>query len=151
MFELVSRRYQSSSTLITTNRPFAEWSEVFPNAACVVSLVDRLVHNAEIIAIEGESYRLKEARERTEQRARQRRGAQVMSEPTTPPPAAEHAALGNARRHPHPWTPEQALAVFELLIDCAMPSPVSMHSRSRTCCAKLRPPASTISPPATTI
>ena len=75
MFELVSRRYQQRSTLITTNRPFAEWHEVFPNAACVVSLIDRLVHNAEIIAIEGESYRLKEARERTEQRARQRRSA----------------------------------------------------------------------------
>jgi DNA replication protein DnaC len=74
MFELVSRRYQTRSTLITTNRPFAEWHEVFPNAACVVSLIDRLVHNAEIIAIEGESYRLKEARERSEQRARQRRG-----------------------------------------------------------------------------
>jgi len=74
MFELVSRRYQNRSTLITTNRPFAEWHEVFPNAACVVSLIDRLVHNAEIIAIEGESYRFKEARERTEQRARQRRG-----------------------------------------------------------------------------
>ena len=57
-----------------TNRPFAEWSEVFPNAACVVSLVDRLVHRAEVIAIEGESYRLKEARERAEQRAN-RRGA----------------------------------------------------------------------------
>ncbi len=48
---------------------------IFPNAACVVSLVDRLIHNAEIIAIEGESYRLKEARERSEQRARQRNGA----------------------------------------------------------------------------
>lgn len=75
MFELVSRRYQSKSTLITTNRPFAEWREVFPNAACVVSLVDRLVHNAEIIAIEGDSYRLKDAHDRAEQRARQRRGA----------------------------------------------------------------------------
>ncbi|MGH6798503.1 MAG: IS21-like element helper ATPase IstB, partial [Roseiarcus sp.] len=74
MFELVSRRYQLRSTLITTNRPFAEWREVFPNAACVVSLIDRLVHNAEIIALEGDSYRLKEARERTEQRARLRRG-----------------------------------------------------------------------------
>jgi DNA replication protein DnaC len=52
LFQLVSRRYQTKSTLITTNRPFAEWNEVFPNAACVVSLVDRLVHNAEIIAIE---------------------------------------------------------------------------------------------------
>ena len=41
----------------------------------MVSLVDRLVHRAEIIVIEGESYRAKEARERNEQRARQRRGA----------------------------------------------------------------------------
>jgi DNA replication protein DnaC len=73
LFELVSRRYQAKSTLVTTNRAFADWPGVFPNAACVVSLVDRLIHNAEVIAIEGESYRLKEARERAEQRARKRR------------------------------------------------------------------------------
>jgi DNA replication protein DnaC len=66
MFQLISRRYQKKSTMVTTNRSFKEWNEVFPNAACVVSLVDRLVHNAEIIAIEGESYRLKEAIERRE-------------------------------------------------------------------------------------
>ena len=72
LFEIVSRRYQEKSTLLTTNRPFSEWGEVFPNAACVVSLVDRLVHNAEIIQIEGESYRLKEAKERSEQRRKQR-------------------------------------------------------------------------------
>ena len=77
MFELVSRRYQARSTLITTNLAFADWRQVFPNATCVVSLIDRLVHNAEIIAIDGESYRLKEARERTEQRARKRRGAKT--------------------------------------------------------------------------
>jgi len=75
LFELISRRYQNKSTLVTTNRSFSEWKEVFPNAACVVSLVDRLVHRAEIIAIEGESYRAKEAHERNEQRARQRRKA----------------------------------------------------------------------------
>jgi DNA replication protein DnaC len=72
LFELISRRYQNNSTIVTSNRPFAEWSEVFPNAACVVSLVDRLVHHAEVISIEGESYRLKEARERADRRARQR-------------------------------------------------------------------------------
>ncbi len=43
-------RYQNKSTLITTNRAFGEWNEVFANTACVVSLVDRLVHNAEIVA-----------------------------------------------------------------------------------------------------
>jgi DNA replication protein DnaC len=48
---------------------------VFPNAACVVSLIDRLIHIAEIVFLEGESYRLKEARERAEQRAQKRRKA----------------------------------------------------------------------------
>ena len=77
LFELVSRRYGSASTVVTTNRPFSEWHEVFPNAACVVSLVDRLVHRAEVIAIEGESYRVKEARERAEQRASRRSSARA--------------------------------------------------------------------------
>ena len=82
LFEIVSRRYQEKSALVTTNRPFAEWGEVFPNAACVVSLVDRLVHHAEIIAIEGESYRLKEAKEHGEQRRRQRAARQAAQPPT---------------------------------------------------------------------
>jgi DNA replication protein DnaC len=70
LFELISRRYEQQSTLVTTNRPFSEWGEVFPNAACVVSLVDRLLHHAEIIGLEGESYRLREARERSERKQR---------------------------------------------------------------------------------
>ena len=72
LFEIVSRRYEEKSTVVTTNRPFAEWGEVFPNASCVVSLIDRLVHNAEIISIEGESYRLKEAKERSQLRQQKR-------------------------------------------------------------------------------
>ena len=68
LFEIISRRYEQKSTLVTTNRPFAEWGEVFPNAPCVVSLVDRLVHHSEIIVIEGESYRMKEAKERAAKR-----------------------------------------------------------------------------------
>lgn len=75
LFELISRRYEHKSTLLTTNKSFSAWHEVFPNAACVVSLIDRLVHNAEVVVIEGESYRLKEARERAEQRAQNRRKA----------------------------------------------------------------------------
>ena len=74
LFELINRRYEQRSTVVTTNRPFSEWHEVFPNAACVVSLVDRLIHHAEIIGIEGESYRLKEARERTETKGKKRKG-----------------------------------------------------------------------------
>jgi len=64
LFDIINRRYELKPTLVTTNRPFAEWSEVFPNAACVVSIVDRLVHHSEIMVIEGGSYRMKEAKER---------------------------------------------------------------------------------------
>ncbi len=73
LFELVNRRYEAKSTIVTTNKAFADWSEVFPNAACVVSLIDRLLHHSEIIAIEGESYRLKEAQERSAQLAAKRK------------------------------------------------------------------------------
>lgn len=65
LFEIISGRYQEKSTLITTNKPFAEWGEIFPNASCVVSLIDRLVHHSEIISIEAESFRLKEAKEQS--------------------------------------------------------------------------------------
>ena len=68
LFEIISRRYEKRATLVTTNRPFGEWNEVFPNAACVVSLIDRLVHHSEIIAISGESYRMKEAQEQAKKR-----------------------------------------------------------------------------------
>lgn len=72
LFELVSRRYQRKSTVVTTNKAFADWGEVFPNAACVVSLVDRLVHRAEVVRIEGQSWRAKEAQERLAARAKRR-------------------------------------------------------------------------------
>ena len=73
LFEVVTRRYQQRSTIITTNKPFAEWNQVFPNAASVVTIIDRLVHKAEIITIEGDSYCLKEAKERAAQKARSRK------------------------------------------------------------------------------
>ncbi len=73
LFEIISRRYETSSTLITSNRPFAEWNDLFPNASCVVSLVDRLVHHAEIIQFAGDSYRLKEAKEQEQRRQQQRK------------------------------------------------------------------------------
>lgn len=73
LFELLNRRYENKSTIVTTNKQFAQWNEVFPNATCVVSLVDRLIHRSEIIAIEGKSYRLRESTERAERNQRKRR------------------------------------------------------------------------------
>lgn len=73
LFEIVNRRYEKHSTVVTTNRPFGEWSEVFPNAPCVVSIVDRLVHHSEIILIDGNSYRMHEASTRAKKKAPVRR------------------------------------------------------------------------------
>ena len=73
LFEVVTRRYEDKPIVVTTNKAFSEWGEVFPNAACVVTLVDRLVHRSEILTVKGESYRLKEARERAEAKAKAKR------------------------------------------------------------------------------
>lgn len=74
LFEVVTRRYgEEKSTVVTTNRAFKEWNETFPNASCVVTLVDRLIHRSEIVTIKGESYRLKEAKERAARLAQARR------------------------------------------------------------------------------
>jgi DNA replication protein DnaC len=68
LFDIISRRYHEKSTVITTNKPFGEWRDIFPSATCVVSLIDRLVHRSEIINIEADSYRLKEAKEESAKR-----------------------------------------------------------------------------------
>jgi len=72
LFDIVNRRNQEKSTVVTTNKPFAQWNEVFPNSSSVVALIDRLVHRSEIVEIDGDSYRLKEATERTQERKRKR-------------------------------------------------------------------------------
>jgi DNA replication protein DnaC len=80
LFEVISRRYHQKSTIVTTNKPFAEWRDIFPSATCVVSLIDRLVHRSEIINIEGDSYRLKEAREASANR----KASREKNKPTKP-------------------------------------------------------------------
>jgi DNA replication protein DnaC len=72
LFEVVSRRHEARSTVLTTNKAFSEWTQVFSNASCVTALIDRLVHRAEIVKIEGRSYREKEAHERNARRAAER-------------------------------------------------------------------------------
>ena len=62
----------SPATGLTTNKPFAEWNEVFPNATSVVTLVDRLVHRCEIVTVEGQSYRLKESKQNAKRQAQKR-------------------------------------------------------------------------------
>ena len=73
MFDVVNRRVAAErATIVTTNKPFQGWNEVFPNSAAVVALIDRLLHRSEIIDIEADSYRFKEAQERSRERKRKR-------------------------------------------------------------------------------
>jgi DNA replication protein DnaC len=60
-FQVVSRRYEQKSLVLTTNLAFSDWPTVFPNATCATALIDRLVHHADVLSIEGESYRLRDA------------------------------------------------------------------------------------------
>lgn len=70
LFEIISRRYEAHPTMITTNKPFNEWNDIFPNAACVVSIIDRLIHHSDVVNIDAESYRLKEAKEQAANKAK---------------------------------------------------------------------------------
>lgn len=61
LYEIVNRRYEHKPLIVTTNRPFQQWNEVFPNATCIATLLDRLLHHADATVIEGDSYRIREA------------------------------------------------------------------------------------------
>lgn len=69
LFQVVSRRYEDKSIIITTNLAFNDWPTVFPGATSVASLIDRLIHHSEITLIEGGSYRKRQAQKQKEQRA----------------------------------------------------------------------------------
>src|SRR6478752_10218095 len=59
-FQLVSSRYERASLIVTSNKPFGRWGEVFGGDDIVAAMIDRLVHHAEVIALKGDSYRLKD-------------------------------------------------------------------------------------------
>jgi DNA replication protein DnaC len=76
LFQVVSRRYEKKSLILTTNLAFRDWPTIFPNATCATALIDRVVHHADVIAIEGESYRKREAdRDASSRRARRKEEA----------------------------------------------------------------------------
>jgi len=59
-FALVSSRYERASLVVSSNKTFSAWAEIFGDAVAVAAMVDRLVHHAEVIILQGDSYRLKD-------------------------------------------------------------------------------------------
>jgi DNA replication protein DnaC len=64
LFQVVSRRYEEGPIVLTTNLAFQDWPTIFPGSACVAAMIDRVTHHAEIIGIEGDSYRNRESQAR---------------------------------------------------------------------------------------
>ena len=61
LYEVVNRRYERGSIMLTTNRAFKDWNAVFPHATSIATMLDRLLHHADIFLIEGDSYRMRES------------------------------------------------------------------------------------------
>ena len=59
LFELICHRYETCSMIITANQPFSQWDSIFPDNMTAVAAIDRLLHHANVISIEGDSYILK--------------------------------------------------------------------------------------------
>ena len=59
-FQVISARHEKKATIITTNRPFAQWGEIFDNTTVATAIADRLVYHSEVLILEGPSYRKRE-------------------------------------------------------------------------------------------
>ena len=86
LFELISARYERRSLLVTSNRPFGDWNDVFPDPAMTVAAIDRLVHHATIFELNVESYRRRTAL------SRQRQGRSTSPRQPVAPATAETPA-----------------------------------------------------------
>jgi DNA replication protein DnaC len=59
-FQLISARYERASVIVTSNKPFGRWGETFGDDTVAAAMIDRLVHHADVVALKGDSYRLKD-------------------------------------------------------------------------------------------
>ncbi len=60
LFQLISKRYEKKSTIITSNKPLNKWHEIFGDAVLANAILDRLLHHSKVITINGPSYRTKD-------------------------------------------------------------------------------------------
>ena len=63
LFQVISRRYEHGSIILTTNRPIADWGAIFDDSTVAVAILDRLLHHATVLSITGDSYRMRRHRD----------------------------------------------------------------------------------------
>ena len=95
-FQLVNARYERGGMIVTSNRGFAEWGEVFGDPVVATALLDRLPHHAIVIQIEGSSYRLRQHAELMPEHVRSK--AIIAAPLQPPPPRCCHFNEGRAKR-----------------------------------------------------
>ena len=81
-FQLVNARYERGAMILTSNRGFAEWGDVFNDTVVATALLDRLLHHAVVVQIEGSSYRLRQHHDLVPDHVR----ARALTQPSTVPP-----------------------------------------------------------------
>ena len=79
LFEVVTRRYETRSTMMTSNRPLEDWGKLLGNVRSATAILDRSLHHAELVRLEGRSYRLRTNRRRAET------GSKIQNKPKRPP------------------------------------------------------------------
>ena len=98
-FQLVNARYERGAMILTSNRGFAEWGEVFGDPVVATALLDRLLHHAVVVQIEGSSYRLRQHAELMPEYVR----SKAIIAPPTPIPAPRRRGRPPKNGHlPHP-------------------------------------------------
>ena len=117
LLEIIIRRYENRSTMMTSNRPVEEWGKLLCDVPAASAILDRLTHHAEIIAITGRSYRLKErAAEQNQRQAshpkqekKQHRHANRSGNHGSPNPSSKGNSQGMPLLHPISKNPAQSL------------------------------------------
>lgn len=89
LFELIARRYETRSLAIAANQPFSAWDRIFPDQAVTVAAIDRLVHHATILEMNGDSYRRRAAASR--------RSTEAVGPPTTSSDNSDHSKTDNIK------------------------------------------------------
>ena len=97
-FQLVNARYERGAMILTSNRGFAEWGEVFGDPVVATALLDRLLHHAVVVQIEGSSYRLRQHAELMPEHVR----SKATINPPTPAPAPRRRGRPPKNGHAHP-------------------------------------------------
>ena len=98
-FQLVNARYERGAMILTSNRGFAEWGDVFNDTVVATALLDRLLHHAVVVQIEGSSYRLRQHNDLVPDHIR----ARALAQPSAVPPARRRRRPAkDTSAHPHP-------------------------------------------------